>query len=165
MQPAGTFTMAVPYHFPGVLISAHWRAPLWPGLSPPLSHPLQQPRPGGPPGCLMGSVPGHHSKRHPLRQWFSPGVILHPTAPPSPGLPGALGSVWRHFCLSRLEGWWRQDPHQCVAAGEGAVHRSAHRMLPAMKTDQLQNVHRALTARGPALRKHLFPSASENAGN
>lgn len=156
MQPAGAFTMTVPYHFPGVLISAHWRDPLWPGLSPPLSHPLQQPRPGGPPGCLMGSVPGHHSKRHPLRQWFSPGVILHPTAPPSPGLRGACGSVWRHFCLSRLEGWWHQDPHQCVAAGEGAVHRSVHRMLPAMKTDQLQNVHRALRARGPAFRKHLF---------
>ena len=90
MQPAGAFTMTVPYHFPRVLISVHWRDPLWPGLSPPLSHPLQQPCPGVLPGCLMGSVPGNHSKCYPLRQWFSTGVILHPTTRSQPRAGGSI---------------------------------------------------------------------------
>ena len=97
MQPAGAFTMTVPYHFPRVLISVHWRDPLWPGLGPPLSHPLQQPCLGVLPGCLMGSIPGNHSKCHPLRQWFSTGVILRPTTPSKPRAGGSISLCLETF--------------------------------------------------------------------
>lgn len=75
-----------------MLISAHWRDPLWPGLSTPLSHSLQQPCPSVLPGCLMGSVPGK-----PLQVPSSKAVVLnwvdfapHHTRSPAPGWGGIL---------------------------------------------------------------------------
>ena len=144
--------MTVPYHFPRVLISVHWRDPLWPGLSPPLSHPLQQPCPGVLPGCLMGSVPGNHSKCYPLRQWFSTGVILHPTTRSQPRAGGSISLCLDTFLFITTGGVVASLLSSSVWR---AIHRSAHRMLPAM-TDQLQNVHQGLRARNPAFRKHLF---------